>query len=85
MRKRLSSLVLIGGVIASLSLAAPANAAPLCVGTQQTAGVCAWLEKTTVYQDCVYVGPPPCIPVNVPGYDLECAGWIRDQWILVCS
>jgi nitrate reductase cytochrome c-type subunit len=84
MVEKLARLALLGGVVASVGLATPAHAAT-CVGTQQTAGICVWLEKTTVYEDCVYVGQPPCIPVTVPGYDLECGGWIGDNTWFQCA
>lgn len=83
MSKRLAKLALLAGVVASIGSASPASAA--CVGTQQTAGICASLTKTTVYSDCVYLGDPPCIPVNVPGYDVDCWGWIGDDGVIMCS
>ena len=86
MTGKLSKMAALIGVAASIGIAGPAHAVdPVCVGTQQTAGVCVWATKSTTYQDCVYVGPPPCIPVTVPGYDVGCGGWVGDQWWLQCS
>ncbi|HEX2195615.1 MAG TPA: hypothetical protein VHJ76_01710, partial [Actinomycetota bacterium] len=61
--KRLSKLGLIVGAAFVLAFASPAAATPICAGTQQTTGACVEVTKTTLYSDCVYVGPPPCIPV----------------------
>lgn len=84
MGKRLRRLVLVGGVVATLGFAAPANATTVCVGTQQLAGACVDVTKGTFYEDCVYVGPPPCIPVSVPGVVTQCWAWIRDDYVLWC-
>ena len=84
---KLKKLAMIVGAVASIGLAGPAGATtPVCVGTAQTAGVCAEVSRGGyTYQDCVYVGPPPCIPVNVPGVDVECGGWVGDNWWLECA
>ena len=52
---------------ASLGQAAPAEAA--CYGTANTVVLCATVSPLggTYYEDCVYVGSPPCTPVSVPG------------------
>ena len=86
MRKKLVRLAAVAGIVASIGMAGPAQAqGPICAGTQQTAGLCVWLTDSTVYEDCVYLGPPPCIPVSVPGKTLQCGGWIFDQWIIQCG
>lgn len=83
---RLSRIAASIGVAASIGIAGPAAAAPVCVGTAQTAGVCAEVSRgAPTYEDCVYVVTPPCIPVSVPGWDLECGGWIGDEWWLMCA
>lgn len=83
---KLKGLAAIVGVVASIWIGGPAGAAPVCVGTAQTTGVCVEVGPgSPTYQDCIYVGPPPCIPVTVPGFDIECGGWIRDQWWLQCA
>lgn len=84
MRGRLAQLGLVVGAVAALASASPASAAT-CVGTQQTAGVCVSVTKTTLYSDCVYLGSPPCIPVSVPGYDVDCGGWIGPNTIFYCT
>jgi hypothetical protein len=81
---RLSKVAALVGVAASIGIAGPASAAPVCVGTQQTVGICASVNRETVYEDCVYVGPPPCIPVSVTGYDVDCGGWVFDS-MFICT
>lgn len=61
-------LVTAAAVGAALLGAAPASAA--CVGTQNIGVVCSTVNvRGTLYEDCVYVGSPPCTPVSVPGPD----------------
>ena len=79
---RLTKVAALVGAAASIAIAGPASAAPVCVGTQQTVGICASATKETVYEDCVYLGPPPCIPVSVTGYDVDCGGWVFDSWFI---
>lgn len=60
---------------ASMALAAPAQASiPVCAGTQNTIVVCVDPTGGILIEDCVYVGPPPCIPVVVPGPTVQCGG-----------
>ena len=60
---------------ASIATAAPAAASPLvCAGTQDTAFVCVDPQGKLLADDCVYVGPPPCIPVVVWGPQVYCGG-----------
>lgn len=62
---------------ASLFLAAPAQAGPVvCAGTASTAVICVDPTGGTLYEDCVYAGPPPCIPVHVPGPVTSCGGFL---------
>lgn len=59
----------------SILTAAPAMAqTTVCVGTTSTVYVCSDPTGGTVASDCVYVGPPPCMPVTVPGPTLGCGG-----------
>lgn len=84
MKNRLVRLALVAGVVAAIGSASPASAAA-CVGTQNTAGICVGLTREGVYSDCVYVGPPPCIPVYVYGYGVDCWGWIGDDGVIMCA
>lgn len=61
-------------VAGMLALAPPASAQTICAGTQRTVFVCTDPLGGTVITDCVFVGPPPCIPVTVPGPTLSCGG-----------
>lgn len=83
--KRLSKLGLVLGAASAVAFASPAAATTVCAGTQNTAGVCVDVTKSTLYQDCVYVGPPPCIPVSVPGVAVGCWGWIGPNTYFVCT
>lgn len=62
------------GLILAASLAGPAAASSLCAGTQALVFVCVDPTGRTYYSDCVYVGPPPCVPVSVPGPTVTCGG-----------
>ena len=62
------------GLLMAAGLALPAAAAEVCVGTQELLYVCVDPVGRTYYSDCVYVGSPPCVPVNVPGPTLYCGG-----------
>ncbi|HEX2057283.1 MAG TPA: hypothetical protein VHI71_02845 [Actinomycetota bacterium] len=81
MRRR--AILFGAGVLAaaSLALAPPAAAQTLCAGTQNTAYVCTDPLGGTIITDCVYLGPPPCTPVTVPGPTLSCGGALIDPWI----
>lgn len=71
-RKMMASLA---GLMAVATLAAPAAAqVPVCAGTTSTAYVCIEPTGQTLITDCVYVGPPPCTPVSVPGPTVTCGG-----------
>ncbi|MDQ4124724.1 MAG: hypothetical protein M3134_03870 [Actinomycetota bacterium] len=55
--------------------ASPAQAqTTVCAGTSNTVFVCTNPTGGTVITDCVYLGPPPCMPVTVPGPTLSCGG-----------
>ena len=41
------------------------SAGATCAGTENTAAFCA--SDGVVYEDCVYLGDPPCTPVVVDG------------------
>lgn len=62
-------------VLGSLFVAAPAQASiPICAGTQATVVLCVDPTGGTLYSDCIYAGPPPCIWVTVPGPTIQCGG-----------
>ena len=62
-------------VAASLAMAGPASAAPVCVGTEGTIVVCVDpLGGPPLIDDCVYAGEPPCQQVTVPGPAIWCDG-----------
>lgn len=62
-------------VAGNMLVAAPAMAqTTVCAGTSSTVYVCSNPTGGTVLTDCVYVGPPPCMPVTVPGPTLSCGG-----------
>ncbi|HEV2756460.1 MAG TPA: hypothetical protein VG318_11870 [Actinomycetota bacterium] len=44
-----------------------AQAQEVCAGTQQIFAVCVDVTGGTLYEDCVYLVLPPCMPVSVPG------------------
>lgn len=89
MRKLAVKLGIALAAVASISIAAPASAAaaPLCVGTAQTAGVCVWVDPSgqTLFADCVYTGGPQCTYVYVNGPDWDCYGWIGPNTAFVCA
>ena len=59
----------------SLFTAAPAMAqTTVCAGTTGTFVVCTDPIGGTVTSDCVYLGPPPCMWVTIPGPTLSCGG-----------
>jgi hypothetical protein len=69
-----TALVLATVATAAFSAGNAAQAAP-CVGTQQTFIFCVYVDTGALpgvnptgssYNDCVYVGAPPCKPVSVP-------------------
>lgn len=75
MRKRATLFgagVLMAGTIFTAS---PAMAqTTVCAGTAGTVVVCTNPTGGTVTSDCVYLGPPPCMNVTVPGPTLSCGG-----------
>jgi hypothetical protein len=83
---RRKALVLGVGLLVSggLTMAAPASAGPVCAGTTSTAYFCSDPLGRPLWTDCVYVGPPPCIPVTVPGPTLSCGGEILDRAGIGC-
>jgi hypothetical protein len=63
--------------VGAAALAAPAHAAinPVCAGTAATVVVCVTYNTGALpsvnptgssYNDCIYLGTPPCTPVSVP-------------------
>lgn len=66
-----------GGVLVAASMAVMPSAsaqAPVCAGTENTIVVCVDTTGGTPITDCVYVGPPPCMPVSIPTPSIDCAG-----------
>jgi hypothetical protein len=56
-----------------------ASATPVCAGTTEIQMACVDPLSHTFYSDCVFVGPPPCTPVDVPGAVAWCAGVVDCQ------
>lgn len=71
---RRAAFVLGAGLLMSGAAAAPAAAIPICAGTQATVVLCVDPTAGTLYEDCVYAGPPPCTYVHVPGPTIQCGG-----------
>ena len=69
---------------ASLAVAPVASANPLCVGTQSTVVQCVDPTGGQPIEDCIYVGPPPCIPVSVPTPYVYCTGGNIGEDLFVC-
>ena len=60
------------GAVATIAIAGPAAAQPLCAG-EEVAYVCvdpSGSSKTV----CIYAGPPPCTPVTIPIPTAWCGG-----------
>jgi hypothetical protein len=76
MRRRIFSIGV--ALLLTAGLASPAGAAEteVCAGTQQLWYVCVDPTGGEPIEDCVYVGPPPCIPVSVPTPSKRCGGAI---------
>ena len=75
MRKRATLFGASVFIAGSLFTAAPAMAqTTVCAGTANTAVVCTDPTGGTVASDCVYLGPPPCTWVTIPGPTLSCGG-----------
>lgn len=72
MRRKI--LTLGAGLMLAAGMAAPASADPLCGGTASTIVVCVDPTGGTPINDCVYVGPPPCVPVSIPTPSFGCGG-----------
>lgn len=76
MRRR-AMMLATGLVMAGTVAFAPAASAAgqwICVGTQQAGYVCVDPTGGTLYDDCVYAGPPPCTQVTIPGPIYGCGG-----------
>lgn len=71
---RRKALTLCAGLLLAASIASPAAAQALCAGTANTAVVCVDPTGGTPIVDCIYVGPPPCVPVSVPTPSVGCGG-----------
>jgi hypothetical protein len=70
---------------ATVGMAAPASAAPVCVGTASTVVQCVDPTGATLVDDCVYAGSSSCIPVFVPGPRVYCLGGEIGQDLTVCE
>lgn len=73
MRRRAALLVASLAVGATVAIASPAAAQPLCFGPS-TAYVCVDPTGGNPINECIYAGPPPCHPVSVPTPDAWCGG-----------
>ena len=60
-------------VTAAFGIASPASAQTLCFGPS-TSYVCVNPTGGTPINECIYAGPPPCIPVSVPTPSAWCGG-----------
>lgn len=61
------------GVVATIALAGPAAAQPLCVGEQGVFALC--VDPTGSGRTvCIYAGPPPCMQVTIPIPTWWCEG-----------
>jgi hypothetical protein len=81
LRRSLLVAALAGGGVAMA--AAPASADP-CVGTQNIGVVC--VGRRTLVNDCVYVGSPPCTPVNLTApVCVYGGGTTWELWTIGCS
>lgn len=65
MRSRAALWVAGLAVGATMAMAPPAAAQPLCAGPS-TFYVCVDPTGGTPITECIYLGPPPCYPVSVP-------------------
>lgn len=81
---RPSTLLAAALAAAAVSMPTAASAAPVCAGTTGTEYVCVDPLGRTLYSDCVYVGSPPCTPVNVPGPAVSCDGVLDCRVFSVC-
>ncbi len=61
---------------ATVAFAPTASAADgwICAGSQTAGYVCVDPTGGTLYSDCVYLGPPPCTWVTIPGPIYGCGG-----------
>ena len=57
-------------VLVAALWATPALAEEICVGSENLAGACVEPSGGPIYEDCIYVGEPECVPVSVPGPEL---------------
>ena len=75
---RLRAAAAVVGAVATIAMAGPAAAQPLCAGEASLLYVCVdptGSSKTV----CIYAGPPPCTPVTIPIPTWWCGG------VLECS
>ena len=71
MRLRMAAAVV--GAVATIAMAGPAAAQPLCAGEDEIFFVCA--DPTgSGHTVCIYAGPPPCTPVTIPIPTAWCGG-----------
>ena len=70
---RLRAAAAVVGAVATIAMAGPAAAQPLCAGEDSIFFVCVdptGSSKTV----CIYAGPPPCTPVTIPIPTAWCGG-----------
>ena len=72
--KRKGTLLVLGlAASATVAMAQPAAAQPLCFGPSRTY-VCIDPTGGDPIQECIFAGPPPCHPVSVPTPVIWCGG-----------
>ncbi len=70
---RLKIAAAIVGAAATMALAGPAAAQPLCAGDDELFFVCVDPTGSSITR-CIYAGPPPCTPVTIPIPTAWCGG-----------
>lgn len=61
------------GAVATIAMAGPAAAEPLCAGEDTVFFLCVDPSGSSA-TFCIYAGPPPCRPVTVPIPTAWCGG-----------
>lgn len=72
------------GLLLAASLAAPASANPLCVGTQGTIVQCVHPTGGAPIGDCIYLGSSTCTPVYAPTPYVYCPGGAIGEPLFSC-
>lgn len=77
MKMKRKATLIGGALLVGASMAAMPSASaqvPVCAGTDNTIVLCVDPTGGTPIGDCVYVGPPPCMPVSIPTPSITCGG-----------